>query len=579
MGLRHTLVLSLLAFLPALIPTSSFGDEKNQIPFYNEIFDESGKVRPQYEKVYEVYKTLTPGRTKEYSRKSVELFLGDQALDSIPRVLTESEMAELQKGVRQRGTALRLFLEDYYSGGKKWQKIIPPKILERIIDRSGESAYAGLIDPKKISFPYGPDIVRDHEGVWRVLEDNPGNIGGPGDIIKGREILLGEIPEYRKALDIRDNPERFFKNLISRYKTADGKEIGKIVLYTLPLNELADKEDIRIRQIFEKHGVECVFPGNKRKRLHVTANGVYLEKRTSTGLKREKVSFVIMNSDHKHLDWSHPATREAALLEEASDHVVSYRSLKMIKKRDRKQILLIEAAMKPDQATGKVDVVKLEAAINGSRWRNEYSIGVGKRAPGLIQAILDGKVNTNYMPGLDFIGDKEFNAYVDDLVRLYTGEEPILKNIPSQSFALKNAVGEDVLDNKFFDHVFKNKDRYVVKVVDGRGGEGIWVGPKVSQTEFDKAKAEIIKEPWRFRAQEFRHLSVLDDRIVDLRLISHVDDSGVLISETPWGRAISMHGDGKVNVSSNGFESPVVVVRTPQESSACLRKNIGHVLE
>ena len=54
---------------------------------------------------------------------------------------------------------------------------------------------------------------------------------------------------------------------------------------------------------------------------------------------------------------------------------------------------------------------------------------------------------------------------------------------------------------------------------------------------------------------------MLDNRIVDLRLHAHVDCEKIIVSNTPWGRANWINGNGKVNIGSNGFTSPVVVMK------------------
>ncbi len=69
-----------------------------------------------------------------------------------------------------------------------------------------------------------------------------------------------------------------------------------------------------------------------------------------------------------------------------------------------------------------------------------------------------------------------------------------------------------------------------------------------------------MASPEKYIVQEFEHLSVLDNRIVDLRIHAHVDCEEIIVSNTPWGRANWMHGNGKVNIGSGGFASPVLVV-------------------
>jgi hypothetical protein len=47
--------------------------------------------------------------------------------------------------------------------------------------------------------------------------------------------------------------------------------------------------------------------------------------------------------------------------------------------------------------------------------------------------------------------------------------------------------------------------------------------------------------------------------IGDIRLISDVHSKGVRVANIPWARVVGMDGDGKVNISANGFEATVLV--------------------
>lgn len=572
-----TLILAPLLFIESLFA---------QAPrlYYDEVFDELGNVRPHYQEVWKIYSAMSENERAKFSEESKRMFSGDVAIDPLPRLLLDTEFETLKTGVIQRGTALRKFVEDYYAGGTSWQKVIPADVMSRIISRSSEGDYRGKINPNRISFPYGPDIIRDRDGIWRVLEDNIGNIGGPGDIALGREALLSLVPGYREKMGQIDDPAQFFKILVDRFREQAHPRTGKIVLYTLPTSEEADKEVERIREHFAKFGVECVWIHSKTKRLRVEPDGVYLETKAPDGQKiSERVGYLILSADPMHVDSTHPASYRELLRENIKTQIellelaevpvdsieVSMKPTNLAEQALADKLRLVPIQKRIDlkkKLTGALDESEatevLERALNESPIYNEVSSDMAGLNTGILSAILDGKVASNYTPGVDFIGDKEFNAYVDDLVRFYLNEEPILRSIESRSFAHKNERGETVLDEEWIQKVFSNKDEYVIKVVDGRGGDGIWVGPKTSEKEFiEKAKAAALKEPLRYRAQTFKHPSVMaGKRIVDLRLLSQVDPQGVRVGPTPFGRTISIDADGKVNVSANGYESAVATV-------------------
>ena len=104
--------------------------------------------------------------------------------------------------------------------------------------------------------------------------------------------------------------------------------------------------------------------------------------------------------------------------------------------------------------------------------------------------------------------------------------------------------------------------------MDEDGGSGVWIGKKESSSSLKEIIEKIRSRPHEFIIQEFEHLSVLHNRIVDLRIHAHVDSERIIVSNTPWGRANWIHGNGKVNIGSKGFTSPVVVLQPQSNASA-----------
>ncbi|MFL5813681.1 MAG: circularly permuted type 2 ATP-grasp protein [Bdellovibrionia bacterium] len=546
-------LLSALALIAAGFTSAAFGENSE---YFNEVYNPDGTPRPGYAEILPYYKKLTPRQHLDFAKVTRKDFRGDNALDAMPRILTESELSTLQKGVEQRGKAIQAFLKDYFSGNKEIEKLIPQSVLDRIVARSQDTAWKGQVDPKQISFPYGPDIIRDAQGSWRVIEDNPGFIGGPGDLVLARESLMRRMPDYKQALSPVNDPLDFYRELVKRYSSLRNPSDGRIVLYSVP--PYPDREDRRLKRIFHDLGVDIVGP-TTAKRIINDESGVWVTDSTDPKAKRQRVGFVIINSEHSFMDPTHPAAYERALVEEARGHL-SERGQSAVAKAK------LNKALTPDPKTGKLNLQAIRDALSQSEVQNSMSYYKKLAAKGLNEAILKGKVAANYTPGLDFIGDKEFYVYVDDMVRHYLKEEPVLKNLPTERFGTMNANGSVSLNRELVEKVFSNPSRYVVKAVDGRGGDAVWVGAKISPEKFKEAKAQIEADPARFIVQEYTHLSVAGDKIVDLRMISAVDPKGVYVSGTPWARALPLDGDGKVNLSSSGREMTVLVVKDPKKN-------------
>ncbi|MFO0722593.1 MAG: circularly permuted type 2 ATP-grasp protein [Myxococcota bacterium] len=533
----------------------------------DEAVDRLGNVRPQYKSVEGLARTMSQRRLTRALRQSRRDFRGDNALHPIPRVLVASEYETLKKGVTQRGTALRLFLEDHYSGKKSYAEVISPALVDEIIQRSGEASYAGLVDPKTIAFPYGPDIMRAKDGRFYVIEDNTGFIGGPGDLLKAREILLKQSPEVMAELKPLDDPSQYYARLVERAKALANPIGGKVIMFQVP--PYADHEDERLRQIMKSHGVDVLTPNSKHK-LVVTSEGVFVKEKDKAGKETlSRVGYVFMNGEHKWLDASHPSTRPAFLISEAHDWLEE----KSLKDADK---ATLRAALIPDAASGKVDAAKLEKTLRDLNLLDAATLAEASSAKGLMGALFAGKVAANYSPGVDFVGDKAFKAYVDDLVRFYLGEEPVLPSIPVTRFTARTKEGLEVLDEEKVHALFDGEayKKHVFKVVDGRGGKGIYIGPKMKEEEVAPLIQEISADPTHFVAEPYTQLSTLAGHIVDLRLISTVDPETVVVSPTPWGRGVPVDGDGKVNLSQKGKEFAVVVVADPKPAIKPYRRSL-----
>jgi len=154
---------------------------------------------------------------------------------------------------------------------------------------------------------------------------------------------------------------------------------------------------------------------------------------------------------------------------------------------------------------------------------------------------------------------------MDKIIAHYLNEKPILNTIPTLSFATdfaprtkKNQEPKSLLNQNLLNQVFDNPDvqnYVVVKRVDGRGGDSVWVGPKIPRESFVEVKELVAKEPEAFIVQKYIALSQVDNQLVDIRCLGSVSNNNIIFSETFWGRGVPLNGsNGKVNISDRGFE-------------------------
>jgi len=152
--------------------------------------------------------------------------------------------------------------------------------------------------------------------------------------------------------------------------------------------------------------------------------------------------------------------------------------------------------------------------------------------------------------GTGVADDKLVHAYVEDMVRFYLDEEPLLRSVPTY----------DPTQPGVLEEILERIDELVIKPRTGHGGYGVVIAPHARKEDVRAVAASLSEAPERFVAQEMimlsRHPTVTDGRLeprhIDLRpfAISVGDDVRVL----PGGltRVAFEPGALVVNSSQNG---------------------------
>lgn len=511
---------------------------------FDEMFDADGKVRYEYEGFLPLWEKLSAAEKEDFlQRHSLHRFQKDNRLYHAPKIFngrTEYDPI-LVKGFKQRVLAMQMFLRDHYSGKKTYlnDQRFPKSVFANLLRRTGDIHFDGAYNVNQITGLMGLDIVRGPDGRFYVLEDNPGWIGGPGDLPLATELMRELFPELEKTYRLRD-PLQFYREVTALWKKEAGQAGGnRVVHYTMP--PYPDNEDARMKKIYADYGIITVTP-RTRLGLTVRKDGVYLVDRKNRKAPGEKVGLVVLNGEHKWLDLSHDANLKQAIEAEARFHLEEDQLDPKI--RAQLETLLTAKA---------IDHEKVMRALQRSNYLNEVPETRRKTSfvAGLTDAILDGRVRSSYSPGIDFIGDKEFYLYAEELIRLYLKEEPILRNVPTKRMSEVDRA-----------QIYENYRKYVIKVVDGRGGEGVLVGPKATEQELAEMRVKVEKNPANFIVQEYMPLSTHDGNIGDVRMIGYMaaEQKDLIVSSVPWARGLEPGGNGKVNLSDKGFEVTAMVM-------------------
>ncbi len=352
---------------------------------FDELMDESGKVRPYYKTIVDRLSSLSHDELKTKIRSLELLFLkqgitftvyGDEKgtervfpFDPFPRVIPAPEWETIEAGLVQRITALNLFLYDVYHE----QRIIKDGIIPKEVVYSAahfRPEFMGVSIPKDAYIHIcGTDLIRDIDGRYLVLEDN-------GRCPSGVSYVL----ENRAAM------KRVFPHLFGG---------GVRSVDTYPADLLATLRHIAPREN-PNPNIVLLTPG-----VH---NSAYFE---HSFLARQMSIEIVEGRDLIALD--------------GFVYMRTTRGLRQV-----------------DVIYRRIDDDFLDPQV----FRKDSCLGV----PGLVDAVRRGNVALANAIGTGVADDKVTYAYVPEMIRYYLCQEPILDQVPTY-LAWRDSDKKYILDN------------------------------------------------------------------------------------------------------------------------------------
>jgi uncharacterized circularly permuted ATP-grasp superfamily protein len=142
-------------------------------------------------------------------------------------------------------------------------------------------------------------------------------------------------------------------------------------------------------------------------------------------------------------------------------------------------------------------------------FRDDSVLGV----PGIMSAYQAGNVTLANAVGTGVADDKAVYSYMPEIVKFFTGEEPILKNVPTWRCREKEALA----------HVLDRLPELVVKEVNGSGGYGMLVGPHATKEQIETFRRKLKHAPEGFIAQPTLALSTCPTFVASGVAPRHVD--------------------------------------------------------
>ncbi|MGE4392522.1 MAG: circularly permuted type 2 ATP-grasp protein [Aeromonas sp.] len=207
--------------------------------------------------------------------------------DSIPRIIPAREWQHLDKGIRQRVTALNAFLHDIYHD----QRILKAGVIPaaQILTNAQYQPCMQGVDLHRDTYVHitGVDIIRNHDGEYYVLEDNLRTPSGVSYMLENRKMMMRLFPELFHNQPIAP-VERYPALLLQTLRESSPVDNPCVVVMTPGRFNSAYFEHSFLAQ---QMGVELVESADL-----VVKDGQVLM-RTTTGLKRVDVIYRRIDDD------------------------------------------------------------------------------------------------------------------------------------------------------------------------------------------------------------------------------------------------------------------------------------------
>ncbi|WP_298162726.1 circularly permuted type 2 ATP-grasp protein [Brevundimonas sp.] len=396
--------------------------------------------------------------------------------DVVPRIIGKTEWDDLEKGLKQRVSAINAFLKDIYGPQECIRAgIVPPELI--FTNPHYRPEMQGRRPPGDIwTHICGVDLVRTGEDGFVVLEDNCRTPSGVSYMLENREMMMRLFPDLfaeHRIRPVETYTDMLLASLRASAPDSAGADPNIVVLTPGPFNSAYYEHSF----LADKLGVELVEGGD----LFVNDDIVFM--RTTEGPKRVDVIYRRVDDD-----WIDPLT------------------------------------FRPDSTVG---------------------------VPGLMAAYTAGNVTLSNAVGTGVADDKAVYTYMPEIIRFFSGGDPILGNVPTWRCREPDALKE-VLDKL---------PELVVKEVGGSGGYGMLVGPASTKAEIEDFRKKLIADPDDFIAQPTLALSTaptldssggLSPRHVDLRPFVLSSPAGIRVAPGGLTRVALKAGSLVVNSSQGG---------------------------
>ncbi len=237
---------------------------------WDEMFEDPPSPRPSSAALHDALQALSAAdldkrcavRDRTFRDQGITFSLSGEErpfpLDLVPRVIPAAEWSTIEAGVIQRVRALEAFLADLYGGhGQALEDGIVPRSLVTSSAHFHRAAYG--VEPANGVRVHvaGIDLVRDADGVFKVLEDNLRTPSGISYMVENRRTMARVFPELFASHRVRPvggYPSRLLEALRASASQRGGGDPNVVVLTPGIYNSAYFEHSFLARQM----GVELV---------------------------------------------------------------------------------------------------------------------------------------------------------------------------------------------------------------------------------------------------------------------------------------------------------------------------------
>ncbi|WP_170332492.1 circularly permuted type 2 ATP-grasp protein [Ruegeria arenilitoris] len=459
--------------------------------YFDEMFSDTGSLRGPYEEIGRWFNAEDASRLRAKQREAEEVF----RLTGI--TFNVYGKAEAEERLIPFDIVPRVI------SGREWQR------LERGIEQRVRAINAFLYD-----IYHRQEIVR----AGRV----------PAEMIAGNEAFLpqmlgvappGQVYTHIVGIDlVRTGPDEF-------YVLEDNARTPSGVSYMLENRETMLK---MFPELFSANNVRNVsdYPKNLRRSLAACAPSC---------AEGEPTVAVLTPGIYNSAYYEH-----AFLADQMAVELVEGHDLRVV---DGRVCMRTTRGYKPiDVLYRRVD----DEFLDPLNFNPDSALGV----PGIMDVYRAGGITIANAPGTGIADDKAIYSYMPEIVEFYTGEKPLLQNVPTWRCSDPDSLA----------YVLDNLSELVVKEVHGSGGYGMLIGPTASKKEIAAFRHKLKSRPSNYIAQPTLSLSTvpifarsgLVPRHVDLRPFVLVSPEGVKITPGGLTRVALKKGSLVVNSSQGG---------------------------